>query len=133
MSTAITVSDPVIARYNGAVIRSALNLRLARFDLERDRLVVHEASRWLAGFGLLGLLLARVFKGTRTDIDFSRIAAVARGKFGLNKKILDVEMVDGTKYRLNISDDFAGRIRSQLAQRANLIDAGNERWQVAAA
>src|SRR5688572_13058400 len=134
MSNALTVSDPVLARFHGGVIRGKLNAHYARFELEHDRLAVYQHSRFLVAFGLIGLLIMRRLKGRLVNVlEFSKIATIGRGKFGFNKKILDVTMADGTTHRFNLDDTSAARIRAQIGQRARLVEAGEERWNVLAA
>jgi hypothetical protein len=134
MTTALQVSDPVLDRWNGGLFKGKFQMVFARFELERDRLVVYEHSRWLAAMGLIGLLIARKRQGKRTiELEFTKIATIGRGKFGLNKKILDVTTTDGQSHRFQLEDEASARIRLEIAQRARLVDAGEERWQVMAA
>jgi hypothetical protein len=114
METALTVKPP---QFHGAVFRSLLNWRLARFELQADRVVVFEHSRWFLYLGLVGVILSRTTSGSRSlDIEYAKVASVSRGKVGLNKKFLDVKMQDGSEHRFNIKDDDANRIRAQVHQ-----------------
>jgi hypothetical protein len=73
------------------------------------------------------MLLARRAKGKLAlSIDLAQIRSVARGKYGVNKKILDVTVADGQTHRLMVDDfdRFAAALREQLAGRGAT-------WQVA--
>jgi hypothetical protein len=121
-------------KFHGAVIYGKLKLKLARFELESDRLVVYEHSRLLMGLGLIGAILSRVLRGKRTiDLPYTMIATLGRGKFGFNKKVLDVTTVEGQTYRFNMDDASASLVRARVAERAQLVETGAEKWQVLAA
>lgn len=135
-TTALATSDPLLARSHGAILRGKLSLNLARLELTGDRLRVYQHSRWLTMFGLLGMLIARRSRGTiAIDLALTQIAALGRGKFGRNKKVLDLTSTDGATHRLMVDDydAFTGRLREQVARHARLVDAGAEQWQVQAA
>lgn len=81
-------------------------------------------------FGLIGILLGRRSKGTLAlTVELARVRTVARGKYGVNKKVLDVTLDDGTCHRLLVDDfdRFGAALRDQLASR------GTATWQVGAA
>jgi hypothetical protein len=114
MQHALTV-PPV--RFHGSVFRSLLNWRFARFELEPDRVVVYEHSRWLLGLGLLGLILSRTLRGQRSiDVEYAKVSKVERAKVGLNNKFLDVTMHDGSTHRFQLKDEEANRIRERVHQ-----------------
>jgi hypothetical protein len=92
-------------------------MTFARIELTSTRLVVYKKSPIWAAFGVLGLLIARALPGKRgPELELSAIASVARGKYGFNKKILDVTMKDGTAYRLTVDrfDEMSARLRDLL-------------------
>ncbi len=123
------VAAPV--KIHAAIIRGKLALHLARIELEPGKIVVHQFSRWLMGFGLIGILIARKAQGKCIfALELSNIAVIGRGKFGLNKKVLEVTMFDGEHYRFSISDAKADLIRNHLAQWSQLVEAGPDKWQV---
>ena len=136
-NTALTLAAPtVLATSSGGLFRGKFRMRFARIDLTTDRLQIHERNRWLASMGLLGFLLARwLAPKLVVDLPLAQIATLARGKFGLNKKILDLTATDGASYRLTITDydAFTARLREQIALQARLLDDGEERWRVLAA
>jgi hypothetical protein len=122
---ALVVLDPVLARSNGTLIKGKLNVQLGRYELTANRLTFFGKSRAYMMFGLLGALLALLAKGKRAlDLELSQITAIARGKYGLNKKILDVTMADGTVHRLGLDkfDDLSAQLRDQLARRGASVD-----------
>ena len=137
MTTALALTDQVLAKSNGGVLRGKFRMIFARLELGSDRLSVYQFNPWLASFGLIGFLLSRyVFKPKLAiDLPLGQIATLARGKFGLNKKILDLTTTDGTAHRLVIDDydRFTSLLREQVARHAPLVDEGNERWRVQAA
>lgn len=115
-----TTSEPVLIRSNGGIFKSKLRMQFARFELTPTKIVCYRKSNLFLLFGALGMILARSAKGKRADeLELARIASVARGKFGLNKKILDVTMNDGSTHRLTIDefDPFAARLRESVGER----------------
>jgi hypothetical protein len=114
---ALTVQDKVLVNSNGGLIRGPLKVTLGRFELTPTHIIYYQRSRLWLMFGALGMLLSRGTAGKRAlDIDLSKVASVARGKYGLNKKVLDVKMTDGTAHRLTVDkfDDFVARLREQV-------------------
>src|SRR5262249_42290420 len=133
---AITTTEPVLFESNGGRFQGKLRMFPGRFELTAARIVFYQRSIWWQMFGLIGVLLGRRSAGKPAlDMEPTAIASPARGKFGLNKKILDLTLTDGSTVRLMIDtyDDFTARLREELAKRARLVDAGDERWQVVAA
>lgn len=119
MNQNLVVVDPVLARSNGSHIKGKLNVQLGRLELTSSRIIFYGKSRAFMMFGVLGALLSLLAKGTRSlDVELGQVAAVARGKFGFNKKILEVTMLDGTQHRLGVDklDVFAAQLREQLAR-----------------
>jgi len=118
MSNIVPV-EPVLAETNGLIIRGKLNVRMGRYELTGSRLTFFMRSRIFMMFGALGALLQFLSKGKRElEIDLSKVTSMARSKYGLNKKILDVTLADGTVYRFGFDkfDDFTAKLRDQLAQ-----------------
>ena len=67
---------------------------------------------WLM-LGLIGALLSQRSSGKRDlELEFAKIASVARGRYGLNKKILDFKMTHGSEHRLAIDkfDQFVEKL-----------------------
>ena len=119
MSTAMTVPGSSPMKFHGGILRGKLRMHYARFELASDQLVVYQHSRWLMGMGLIGFLLARKLQGKRIiEIGFDDIESIGRGRFGLNKKILEVTLKDGTLHRFSMDDDASMKIREQVAQRS---------------
>lgn len=127
-STALTTTPPPpLARTNGGIIAGKLNVKLGKVELTASELRVLTASRFYMMFGLIGMLLARRAKGKLAlSIDLTRVRSVVRGKYGANKKILDVTVDDGQTHRIMIDDfdRFSAALRDQLAGRG-------ASWQVA--
>lgn len=127
MTTALTTTDaPPLARTNGGLIAGKLNVRLGKVELTARELRVMTPSRFFMMFGLIGMLLARRSKGKLAlSIDLARVRSVARGKYGVNKKILDITVDDGQTHRIMVDDfeAFADALRGQLA-------GGPATWQV---
>jgi hypothetical protein len=122
---------PSPLKIHGAIVHGGLKMHLARFELEPGKIVVYQHSWWLAGFGLLGLWISRKAQGKRVlDLELSKIAVIGRGKYGLNKKIVEITMTTGEQYRFNLGDDKAALIRNHVAQWNQLVEAGPEKWQV---
>lgn len=131
MSTALTTTEPApLARSHGGLIAGKLNVRLGKVELTASELQVRTISRAYQMFGLIGMLLGRRAKGTLAlTIALGRVRTVSRGKYGLNKKILDITVDDGQTHRI-IVDDFD---RFGDALRAQLAAAGAAQWNVASA
>ena len=98
-------------------------------------------------FGLLALTFVGLYIGSSSalgetyevetyaiEIPEGDDEAIARGKYGFNKNILDVTMRDGVAHRITIEryDDFTTRLRAELARHASLIEDGEQRWKVSA-
>ena len=60
----------------------------------------------------IGALLASKVGKRDTDIEYAGIASLARGKYALNKKILDIAMTDGSAHRISIDkfDEFVDKL-----------------------
>ncbi|MBE7452440.1 MAG: hypothetical protein HS111_27230 [Kofleriaceae bacterium] len=126
MSHALTTTEPVLATTHGGLFKSKLRMQLGRFELTPQRVVYYQKSTLFLLFGALGMLLSRYAAGTRAlDLELVRIAAVARGKHGFNKNILDVTMSDGTRHRISLDrfDEFTAQLREQLARQGRLDPA----------
>jgi hypothetical protein len=111
---ALSVVEPVLLQSHGGLFVSKRRMAWARIELTSTRLVVYKKSIWLTGFGLIGALIARSMKGSRTlDLDLGAITQIARGKYGFNKKILDVTMKDGATHRITVDrfDEMVARLR----------------------
>jgi hypothetical protein len=133
---AMTTTEPVLFESNGGRFQGKLRMFMGRFELTASRIVFYQRSIWWQMFGLIGALLGRRSAGKRVlDIELATIASLARGKFGLNKKILDITRTDGSEVRIAIDkyDAFTARLREELGKRGRLVEAGDERWQVGAA
>jgi len=130
-STALVASTPApLATSHGGLIAGKLNVRLGKVELTAGELRVRTVSRAYQMFGLIGMLLARRAKGTLAlTVALPAVTTVARGKYGLNKKILDVTVADGQTHRIIVDDfdRFAGALREQLAR------TGGAAWNVASA
>ncbi|MBL8625139.1 MAG: hypothetical protein JNK64_27765 [Myxococcales bacterium] len=128
-STALTTTAPApIAKSHGGLIAGKLNVRFGKVELTASELRVLTISRAYQMFGLIGMLLGRRAKGTLAlTIDLGRVRTVARGKYGLNKKILDLTVEDGQTHRVMVEDfdRFGAALRDQLAAR------GTAAWNVA--
>lgn len=114
---ALTVVEPVLFKSHGGLFVSKRRMAWAGIELTSARLVVYKKSIWLTGFGLIGALIARSMQGTRTlDLELGAIASIARGKYGFNKKILDVTMRNGTTHRITVDrfDEMVARLRDAL-------------------
>lgn len=133
-SLALTpTAEPVLATSNGGLIKGKMNVVFGRVELTARAVVFHQRSRLWMMFGLLGALLSMRSRGKRAlELELTAISQLARGKYGLNKKILDVTMADGSTHRLMVDkyDDFTAQLRDQLARGARLEPAGDERWTV---
>ncbi|HTM19530.1 MAG TPA: hypothetical protein VL172_03450 [Kofleriaceae bacterium] len=55
---------------------------------------------------------------TTALVPASNVAALGDGKFGFNKKILQVTMKSGEQFRLNVDKAKAATIRAHLGQPA---------------
>ena len=66
--------------------------QIGRLYVTQKRIVFLASNPLLAGFGALGGLLLGVIKPKKValEIDRSAVTGVARGKYGMNKNVLDV-------------------------------------------
>ena len=120
MTNQIVPVEPVLAQTNGLIIRGKLNVRMGRYELTGSHLTFFMRSRIFMMFGALGALLSFLSKGKQElVIELSQITSIARSKYGLNKKILDVTLADGKVHRLGLDkfDDFTAALRDQLTRR----------------
>jgi hypothetical protein len=111
---------PVLFQTRGMVILGKLRVHPVRYELHADRIVIYKQSRILLGLGLIGLLLAAKMRGKHyLDLELSQIRRYGRGKYGLNKRVLDVTLADGTTHRLIIDkfEPFVDCLSQQLAAR----------------
>jgi hypothetical protein len=126
LNVPVHIPLPALATSRGALIISTLRVRSGRWELTRDQLVFYQFSRWYAAFGLLGALLMRYATGKRAlDLDLRRIATVTRGRYGRNKKVMDVTMVDGQQHRLVVDsfDEVAARLHDVMGGRGLALAA----------
>jgi hypothetical protein len=134
-ATALTTTSPVIFQTGGGVFKGKLRMYFGRFELTGTQLVFYKRSNLWMMFGLIGALIGARTAGKRDrDIELSSITAFARGKHGFNKKIVDFTFADGGTLRVTFDkfDEMFARLHELMAQRARLIDQGEQRWQVAA-
>jgi hypothetical protein len=133
-STALTTtSAPVLVTSHGGIIRGKLKVDLGRVELTPKAIVFYRRNKLWYMFGLIGMLIAARTSGKRAlDIDLGAITELARGKYGFNKKVLDLTLADGTAYRITVDkfDDFTAQLRDQLARRGKVESTGTERWTV---
>ena len=111
---AISVVESPLFQSNGGLFVSKRRMVFARVELTSTRIVVYKKSAFWTAFGLIGVLIAMKLSGKRAlDLEYGAIASVARGKYGFNKKILDVTMKDGVTHRLSIDkfDEVVARLR----------------------
>lgn len=115
----LVATDNILARSNGTLIKGKLNVQLGRYELTDSRIIFYGKSKAFMMFGALGALLAMLAKGKRAlDIELDAVQSVERGKYGLNKKVLDITMADGTVHRLGIDkfDQLSAVLRDQLSR-----------------
>jgi hypothetical protein len=133
MSQAITTTESVLLQSRGGHIKGKLSVDLGRFDLTAQRIVFYKWSYWYRMFGLIGMLLAMRSRGTvALELELGQISGLARGKYGINKKVLDVT-VGGTTHRLTLDnyDAFAVAVRDAIAQRGRqVVQTGEEAWSI---
>ena len=111
-ATTATTAEPVLFESSGGLMKGR-RMFVGRVELTATRLVYYRSSSLWMMFGLIGALLGRRSAGKRDlEIEFAKIATVARGKYGLNKKILDFKMSDGSEFRLVIDrfDELVERL-----------------------
>jgi hypothetical protein len=134
-SALVAPTDPLLYQCSGGRFRGKFRMYFGRFEVTPTRLVYFEHSAWWQPFGALGMLLARSARGKRAaEFDHAQIRSFARGKFGLNKKILDLTMTDGTTHRFSIDkfDELIALLRDLIARGGRRVDdLGGDRWQVA--
>lgn len=126
MTTTLTHVDPVLAASRGCLIAAKLKVVPGRFELTRDHIVFYRYPRWLAALGLIGMLFMRSLKGTRDlELPLARIATIVRGAYGLNKKVMNIQMVDGTVHRVSVErfDEFAERLHDAMGGRGLALAA----------
>jgi hypothetical protein len=122
MTQALVPTEAVLFQTRGMLILGKLRVHPVRYELQSDRIVVWKQPRILLGLGLIGLLFAAKMRGKRhLDLELSQIRKYARGKYGLNKRVLDVTLADGAMHRLIIDkfDPFVDGLSQQLAARGN--------------
>jgi hypothetical protein len=131
MTEAAQSTEPPIAESRGGYFTGKLMQAQGRAELTARQLIWYQP-----GFLMKMIGLGSLVKGTRTfELDYTQIKELARGKFGINIKTLEITMADGTQHRFTLKnyDEFTTELRNQIAKHAKLIDAGGERWQVVAA
>jgi len=114
---ALTVVEPALFQSQGGLFLSKRRMVFATIELTATHLVVYRKSMLWLFFGAIGALLSRGARGKRAlELPVASIASVARGKYGFNKKILDVTMTDGKTHRISIErfDELCTQLRAQL-------------------
>ncbi|MBX3158675.1 MAG: hypothetical protein KF773_22090 [Deltaproteobacteria bacterium] len=99
---------------NGGLFRSKWRVHFGRYELTPTHLIWYQRSSFWLAFGALGMLLSRGTSGKRArDFELRAIAKAVRGKHGVNKKILDLTLTDGTTARLSVDkfDELVARLR----------------------
>jgi hypothetical protein len=113
-------TSPVLIASSGGRFKSKFRMYFGRVELTAERLTYYEKSAVWLMFGALGMLLSRFAAGKRhTELELGRIAGVARGKHGFNKKILDIKTSDGASHRFMVDqfDAFIAALDEQLVRR----------------
>lgn len=131
MTVDSSILEPVVATSNGGYFTSKRRMNLGRWELTAKRLVFYQWSSLWMMFGVIGALIGMRSAGKRkVDLELTRIDSFARGKYGMNTRILDVKMTDGSEHRLSLDrfDDFTASLRGQLGQGA--IEVGTDSWRV---
>src|SRR5258705_12451776 len=126
MTNALTNVDPVLAASRGLLIVAKLRVWQGRFELTREQLVFYRFPRWVTMFGLIGLLFARSIRGTRElELPLAKIATIVRGAYGLDKKGMNIKMVDGTVHRISVErfDELAARLDDAMGGRGIALAA----------
>jgi hypothetical protein len=125
-STALAQIDPVLAASRGFLIAGKLKVCHGRYELTRDQITFYRYPRWLAALGVIGYLFMRSMKGTRDlELPLARIATIVRGAYGLNKKVMNIQMVDGTVHRVSVErfDEFSARLHDAMGGRGLALAA----------
>ena len=108
-----TSAESVLFESPGGLLKGRHLDTTGRFELTASRIVYYRQSPLWLMFGLIGALLGRRTTGKRVlELEFARIASIARGKYGLSKKILNFKMTDGSEHRLSIEkfDQFVEKL-----------------------
>jgi hypothetical protein len=105
-------AEQVIIESGGSYFKGKMRPIPGRLELTPTRIIYYKRSFWAQSFGFLGALLASKVGKRDTDIEFSGISTIARGKYALNKKILDIAMTDGTNHRIAVDkfDEFVDKL-----------------------
>jgi hypothetical protein len=139
----MTMSAPTPLRSDPAVfIHGGLKNRPGTLVLYPDR-VVHVTSNAApigAVFGVIGMLLARRSAKKKaparalaggagvTALPLTHLRSIRKGKHGLNKKILEITMSDGTVLKFAVKyDEWASeiaRVARQLGRNAAPVNGG---------
>lgn len=138
----MTMSMPAPVRTgNVPLLKGVLKTQPGQLLLYPDRLV-HVVSKPSIGmaFGVIGIVLARraAAKGARVravaggdgvlSLPLGHVRSVCRGKFGFNKKVLEVTMSDGSMFPFGAKyDDWApelARLATQLGRNVNPVVDG---------
>jgi hypothetical protein len=105
-------AEQVLFETNGGYFKGKMRMIPGRLELTPTRIIYYKRSFWAQSFGFIGALLANKMGKRDTDIEFAGIASIARGKYALNKKILDIAMTDGSAHRISVDkfDEFVDKL-----------------------
>jgi hypothetical protein len=112
MADETTPAEQVLIESDGGYFKGKMRMIPGRLELTPTRIIYYKRSFWAQSFGFIGALLANKMGKRDTDIEFAGIASIARGKYALNKKILDIAMTDGSAHRISVNkfDEFVQKL-----------------------
>ena len=100
--------ETVLYKANAVYIKSKLQAKQGALYVTSERIVFEtKPMLMILVFGLIGWLLARNKK--TNEFPLADITNFQRTKHGLNKKVAEFELIDGSKYRFGVSgkwEDF---------------------------
>jgi hypothetical protein len=123
---ALTSTEPVLFESGGGLFKGKMRMFPGRFELTATRIVYYKRSLWWQMFGMIGALFAWKNRGKRErEIELASVASIARGKYALNKKILDFTFTDGTTLRISVTkfEDFIAQLAVVSGQQVEPLAA----------
>lgn len=120
--------EAVIAESPAMWIADGKDVRPGRLDLTPTRLVFFQASARTGVVGtMLGLLTPRSRGQRALEIELASIASMQRGRFRVNRNVLELALADGTAHRVIVDkyEAFCSHLNARAGARP--VDGANAR------
>lgn len=100
------MESKIIKEEKVGYLKSKVMLMQGTLTLTETHLKLEAHKTGVSGFGVLGSLLKRKVESETFgfNVPLSDITSVTQGKHGVNKNVLEIELIDQIEYRILVDD-----------------------------